>query len=108
MIAEMLCCPFYLGVSSLYLAKHRYPRCTMTSHDLSTMNHEIFRRDEIWIVEKGNGRIYYSSTFPANICEQNLYNTSDEFIQSATLLLMQAVISADCLEIWSTNRAIRL
>ena len=25
-----------------------------TSHDLSTMNHEVFRRDEIWFVAKGN------------------------------------------------------
>ena len=25
-----------------------------TSHDLSTMNNEIFRRDEIWFVAKGN------------------------------------------------------
>lgn len=27
-----------------------------TSHDLSTMNSEIFRRDEIWFVAKGNGQ----------------------------------------------------
>lgn len=27
-----------------------------TSHDLSTMNNEIFRRDEIWFVAKGNGQ----------------------------------------------------
>lgn len=26
-----------------------------TSHDLSTMNSEVFRRDEIWFVAKGNG-----------------------------------------------------
>ena len=25
-----------------------------TSHDLSTMNSEVFRRDEIWFVAKGN------------------------------------------------------
>lgn len=25
-----------------------------TSHDLSTMNNDIFRRDEIWFVAKGN------------------------------------------------------
>ena len=27
-----------------------------TSHDLSTMNNELFRRDEIWFVAKGNGQ----------------------------------------------------
>lgn len=27
-----------------------------TSHDLSTMNKEVFRRDEIWFVAKGNGQ----------------------------------------------------
>lgn len=27
-----------------------------TSHDLSTMNNEIFRRDEIWFVAKGSGQ----------------------------------------------------
>ena len=27
-----------------------------TSHDLSTMNSEVFRRDEIWFVAKGNGQ----------------------------------------------------
>lgn len=27
-----------------------------TSHDLSTMNNEVFRRDEIWFVAKGNGQ----------------------------------------------------
>lgn len=27
-----------------------------TSHDLSTMNSEVFRRDEIWFVEKGNAQ----------------------------------------------------
>ncbi len=27
-----------------------------TSHDLSTMNSDIFRRDEIWFVAKGNGQ----------------------------------------------------
>ncbi|MEG0721366.1 MAG: AAA family ATPase, partial [Lachnospiraceae bacterium] len=26
-----------------------------TSHDLSTMNSDVFRRDEIWFVAKGNG-----------------------------------------------------
>lgn len=25
-----------------------------TSHDLSTMNSDVFRRDEIWFVAKGN------------------------------------------------------
>ena len=27
-----------------------------TSHDLSTMNSEVFRRDEIWFVAKGNSQ----------------------------------------------------
>ena len=27
-----------------------------TSHDLSTMNNEVFRRDEIWFVAKGNNQ----------------------------------------------------
>lgn len=27
-----------------------------TSHDLSTMNNEVFRRDEIWFAAKGNGQ----------------------------------------------------
>ena len=27
-----------------------------TSHDLSTMNNEVFRRDEIWFVAKGRGQ----------------------------------------------------
>lgn len=27
-----------------------------TSHDLSTMNNDVFRRDEIWFVAKGNGQ----------------------------------------------------
>ena len=27
-----------------------------TSHDLSTMNNEVFRRDEIWFVAKGNAQ----------------------------------------------------
>lgn len=27
-----------------------------TSHDLSTMNGSLFRRDEIWFVAKGNGQ----------------------------------------------------
>ena len=27
-----------------------------TSHDLSTMNSTLFRRDEIWFVAKGNGQ----------------------------------------------------
>ena len=27
-----------------------------TSHDLSTMNNDVFRRDEIWFVAKGKGR----------------------------------------------------
>ena len=27
-----------------------------TSHDLSTMNNEVFRRDEIWFVAKGNSQ----------------------------------------------------
>ena len=27
-----------------------------TSHDLSTMNSEVFRRDEIWFVAKGNNQ----------------------------------------------------
>ena len=29
-------------------------KAIFTSHDLSTMNSEVFRRDEIWFVAKGN------------------------------------------------------
>jgi len=35
--------------------KNRYgAQLIFTSHDLSTMNNEVFRRDEIWFVAKGN------------------------------------------------------
>ena len=40
-----------------------------TSHDLSTMNSDVFRRDEIWFVAKGNGqnsKLYSLVEFKSN------------------------------------------
>lgn len=34
----------------------KHGQLIFTSHDLSTMNNEVFRRDEIWFVAKGNGQ----------------------------------------------------
>jgi len=39
--------------NNLEINKHG-AQLIFTSHDLSTMNSEVFRRDEIWFVEKGN------------------------------------------------------
>ena len=39
--------------NNLEINKHG-AQLIFTSHDLSTMNNEIFRRDEIWFVAKGN------------------------------------------------------
>jgi len=36
------------------LSKKLYAQLIFTSHDLSTMSSEMFRRDEIWFVAKGN------------------------------------------------------
>jgi len=35
---------------------HKGAQLIFTSHDLSTMNSEVFRRDEIWFVAKGNAQ----------------------------------------------------
>ena len=48
------------GVSKLLLLsqainKHK-AQLIFTSHDLSTMNNDVFRRDEIWFVAKGNAQ----------------------------------------------------
>ena len=34
----------------------KHGQLIFTSHDLSTMNNEVFRRDEIWFVAKGSGQ----------------------------------------------------
>lgn len=34
----------------------KHAQLIFTSHDLSTMNNEVFRRDEIWFVAKGNAQ----------------------------------------------------
>ena len=39
--------------NNLEINKHG-AQLIFTSHDLSTMNSEVFRRDEIWFVAKGN------------------------------------------------------
>ncbi len=39
--------------NNMEINKHR-AQLIFTSHDLSTMNSEVFRRDEIWFVAKGN------------------------------------------------------
>ncbi len=41
--------------NNMTINKHRAQRI-FTSHDLSTMNNEVFRRDEIWFVAKGNNQ----------------------------------------------------
>lgn len=41
--------------SNMEINKH-HSQLIFTSHDLSTMNSEIFRRDEIWFVAKGNSQ----------------------------------------------------
>lgn len=50
-----------------------------TSHDLSTMNSEVFRRDEIWFVAKGkqqNSKLYSLVEFK-NDNELSLYNDTE-------------------------------
>lgn len=41
--------------NDLTINRHR-AQLIFTSHDLSTMNNEVFRRDEIWFVAKGNAQ----------------------------------------------------
>jgi len=41
--------------NDMEINKHR-AQLIFTSHDLSTMNSEVFRRDEIWFVAKGNAQ----------------------------------------------------
>lgn len=36
------------------ISNRKHAQLIFTSHDLSTMNSEVFRRDEIWFVAKGN------------------------------------------------------
>lgn len=42
-----------LNAINMAINKHN-AQLIFTSHDLSTMNSEVFRRDEIWFVAKGN------------------------------------------------------
>ncbi len=54
-----------------------------TSHDLSTMNSEVFRRDEIWFVAKGNrqnSKLYSLVEF--KIRKVNLYARMPSTINS--------------------------
>jgi len=41
--------------NDMSINKHK-AQLIFTSHDLSTMNNEVFRRDEIWFVAKGNSQ----------------------------------------------------
>ena len=41
--------------NDMAINKHK-AQLIFTSHDLSTMNNEVFRRDEIWFVAKGNAQ----------------------------------------------------
>ena len=41
--------------NDMNINKHK-AQLIFTSHDLSTMNSEVFRRDEIWFVAKGNAQ----------------------------------------------------
>ena len=41
--------------SDMNINRHK-AQLIFTSHDLSTMNNEVFRRDEIWFVAKGNAQ----------------------------------------------------
>lgn len=45
---------YILGLFNNLEINRKGAQLIFTSHDLSTMNNEIFRRDEIWFVAKGN------------------------------------------------------
>lgn len=38
------------------MSTNKKAQLIFTSHDLSTMNSEVYRRDEIWFVAKGNAQ----------------------------------------------------
>ena len=45
---------YIIGLFSNKVINKHNAQLIFTSHDLSTMNNEVFRRDEIWFVAKGN------------------------------------------------------
>ncbi len=67
-----------------------------TSHDLSTMNSEVFRRDEIWFVAKGNAQnsklyslVEFKNEKKGNLSERmpsltsNIWKVSMELIRTS-------------------------
>ena len=54
-IHPVLLCHIVMLYNDMSINKHK-SQLIFTSHDLSTMNSEIFRRDEIWFVAKGNNQ----------------------------------------------------
>lgn len=45
---------YIIGLYTSPISNKKGGQLIFTSHDLSTMNNEVFRRDEIWFVAKGN------------------------------------------------------
>lgn len=54
-IHPVLLCYIIMMFSNMSINKKK-AQLIFTSHDLSTMNSEVFRRDEIWFVAKGNSQ----------------------------------------------------
>ena len=52
-IHPVLLCHIIMMFNDLSINRHK-AQLIFTSHDLSTMNSKVFRRDEIWFVAKGN------------------------------------------------------
>lgn len=45
---------YIIGLYTNPQSNKKHAQLIFTSHDLSTMNSDVFRRDEIWFVAKGN------------------------------------------------------
>ena len=54
-IHPVLLCHIIMMFNDMNINRHK-AQLIFTSHDLSTMNSEVFRRDEIWFVAKGNAQ----------------------------------------------------
>ena len=54
-IHPLLLCHIIMMFNDLSINRHK-AQLIFTSHDLSTMNSKVFRRDEIWFVAKGNAQ----------------------------------------------------
>ena len=54
-IHPVLLCHIIMMFNDLSINRHK-AQLIFTSHDLSTMNSKVFRRDEIWFVAKGNAQ----------------------------------------------------